>query len=175
MSGEAAAERRRRHPAWLPALVGGVAGGTVLTLLHVPAGGIVGAVAGSAAVSAVRTRPPVSGRIRLVGMILLGCAAGTRLEPASLRTLLELAVPLLISVGALLAVDVLLALLLTRKYGIDPLTALLACAPGGLSEITVLAEEAGTRTGIVIAVHVVRVVIVVVLALPVLMMLLEGT
>lgn len=167
--GDAAGRPRRPVPPGLPALLGGLAGGALLTLLHVPAGGIVGAVAGSAVVSAVRTRPPVSTHVRLTGMILLGCAAGIRLEPKTLQTLLHLAIPLLFSVAVMLLVDGLLAALLARKYAIDPVTALLACAPGGVSEIAVVAENVGARSGIVIAVHVVRVLAVVLVALPLLL------
>ncbi|MGH8868323.1 MAG: AbrB family transcriptional regulator [Actinomycetes bacterium] len=155
-------------PPGLPALAGGLAGAALLTLLHVPAGGIVGAVAGSAAVASARERRPVPVGLRTAGMVLLGCVVGVRLEPSALSTLLHLAVPLLAAVAALMLLDVLLAMLLVKRYGIDPVTALLACAPGGVSEISLVAETVGARTGVVVAVHVVRVVAVVVVALPVL-------
>ena len=175
MSDRAPGASGREVLSGLPALLGGLAGGALLTLLHVPAGGIVGAVAGSAAVSAMRTRAPLSRNVRLIGMILIGCAAGVRLEAGTLQTLLYLAIPLLASVVAMLLIDGLLAVLLTRKYGVDPVTALLACAPGGLSEIAVVAEEIGARSGIVVAVHVVRVLVVVLVALPLLLAILGPT
>lgn len=175
MSDRSTGEPKRGVLSGLPVLLGGLAGGALLTLLHVPAGGIVGAVAGSAAVSAVRTRPPLSRNVRLIGMVLIGCAAGVRLEAKTLHTLLYLAIPLLASVIAMLLIDGLLAVLLTKKYGVDPVTALLACAPGGLSEIAVVAEEIGARSGIVIAVHVVRVLVVVLVALPLLLAILGPT
>ncbi|MDQ4085753.1 MAG: AbrB family transcriptional regulator [Actinomycetota bacterium] len=162
----------RRLPAGVPALGGGLAGATVLVLLQVPAGGIVGAVAGSAMASGLRGHRPPPRAVRVVGMVLLGCAAGVRLDPETLRTLLRLALPLLAAVTALLVLDVALAVVLHRRYGVDPLTALLACAPGGVSEISVLAQDTNARTGIVIAVHVVRVVTVVLVALPLLVALL---
>jgi uncharacterized membrane protein AbrB (regulator of aidB expression) len=65
-----------------------------------------------------------------------------------------------------------LAIVLHRRYGVDPVTALLACAPGGVSEISVLADDHNARTGVVIAVHVVRVVTVVLVVLPLLVMVL---
>jgi uncharacterized protein len=103
---------------------------------------------------------------------LLGCAAGVRLDMQTLETLLHLIVPLLVSVGLLLALDVALATVLVRRYSVDPVTALLACAPGGVSEMAILADEANARTGIVIAIHVVRVATVVLVALPLLLVLL---
>jgi membrane AbrB-like protein len=105
-------------------------------------------------------------------MVLLGCAAGARLELDTLRVLLHLAVPIVLAVAVLLVVDVALAAVLTRRYGVDPVTALLACSPGGVSEMTMLAFDVGARTEIVVAVHVVRVVTVVLVALPLLLLVL---
>jgi uncharacterized protein len=147
-------------------------GATLLVLLDFPAGGIIGAVAGSAVASGFRGRPPPSYGVRVVGMVLLGCAAGVRLDLQTLETLVHLIVPLLVAVGLLLALDVGLATVLVRRYSVDPVTALLACAPGGVSEMAVLADEANARTGIVIAIHVVRVATVVLVALPLLLLLL---
>ncbi|MQA10370.1 MAG: ammonia monooxygenase [Pseudonocardiaceae bacterium] len=155
---------------WLWLLAGGLLGATLLTLLGVPAGAIVGAVLGSAVVSIrgarLRAVPPST---RIVGLVLLGCAAGVRLEPDSLLMLAKLAVPLVGAVVVLLALNVGLALLLTKRYQVDPITAMFACAPGGLSEIGSLAETYGARVGVVVAVHVVRVILVVVLLLPILL------
>jgi uncharacterized protein len=159
-------------PAGASALAGGLAGAGLFVLLQVPAGGIVGAVAGSAVASGMRSHRPPSYPVRVAGMVVLGCAAGVRLEAGTLQTLLHLAVPLLLSVAALLALDVLLATVLVRRYGVDPVTALLACAPGGVSEMAVLAHDANARTEIVVAVHVVRVVTVVLVVLPLLLVLL---
>jgi uncharacterized protein len=165
----------RRVPAAVVAVGGGLVGASLLVLLNVPAGGIVGAVAGSALASGVRGRPPPPYGVRVVGMVLLGCAAGVRLDLQTLETLLHLILPLLASVGLLLALDVALATVLVRRYSVDPVTALLACAPGGVSEMAVLADEINARTGIVIAIHVVRVATVVLVALPLLLVVLGPT
>ena len=159
-------------PVGAPALAGGLAGGLLLVLLQVPAGGIVGAVAGSALSSGVRGFTPPPRAVRGVGMMLLGCAAGARLEPATLVALLHLAAPILLAVAVLLLLDVVLAALLTRRYGVDPVTALLACAPGGVAEMTMMAQDADARIEIVVAVHVVRVATVVLVALPLLLLVL---
>ena len=159
-------------PVGTPALAGGLAGALLLVLLQVPAGGIVGAVAGSALTSGIRGCTPPSRTVRGVGMVLLGCAAGARLEPSTLVALARLAVPILLAVAVLLLLDVVLAAVLTRRYGVDPVTALLACAPGGVSEMTMMAQDADARIEIVVAVHVVRVATVVLVALPLLLLVL---
>lgn len=162
----------RPLPPGVSALTGGLVGALLLVLLQVPAGGIVGAVAGSAVASGVRGHAPPARGVRVVGMVLLGCAAGARLEPSTLEALLHLALPIVLAVAALLVLDVALAAVLTRRYGVDPVTALLACAPGGVSEMTMMALDADARTEIVVAVHVVRVVTVVLVALPLLLLVL---
>ena len=153
-----------------PALAGGLAGALLLVVLQVPAGGIVGAVAGSALASGVRGCTPPHRGVRGLGMLLLGCAAGAQLELSTLRELLHLAVPIVLAVAALLLLDVVLAAMLTRRYGVDPVTALLACASGGVGEMTMMAHDADARIEIVVAVHVVRVATVVLVALPLLLL-----
>lgn len=170
--GRATEPSGRSLPVGTPALAGGLAGALLLVALQVPAGGIVGAVAGSALASGVRGRTPPHHAVRGVGMLLLGCAAGAMVEPFTLKTLLHLAGPILLAVAALLLLDVVLAAMLTRRYGVDPVTALLACAPGGVGEMTMMAQDADARIEIVVAVHIVRVATVVLVALPLLLLVL---
>ncbi|EST38735.1 hypothetical protein N566_05830 [Streptomycetaceae bacterium MP113-05] len=164
---------------WLPdagrvarLLAGALTGALVLGLLRVPAATVVGAVVGSALVN--RWRPAAFDHVlpvralRTVGMVLLGCVAGARLDAETLWTIAGLAVPLLTGVALLLLLEMLLAALLITRYGIDAVTAVLAFAPGGLSEITLTAREMGARMSLVLAVHVARVLAVVLLLLPIL-------
>jgi membrane AbrB-like protein len=161
--------------AWREGLLrlgGGAAGAGVLTALGVPAGGIIGAVLGSAAVSGARGVPLSPKPVRVVGLVLLGAAAGLRLDATTLGHLRSVALPLALAVLALLLAQGLLALVLCRWFRLDPVTALLAAAPGGVSEIASIADEVGARVGVVTAIHVVRVVVVVLAVLPLLMHLL---
>ena len=170
--GRARVPSGRSLPVGTPALAGGLAGALLLVALQVPAGGIVGAVAGSALASGIPGRTPPHRGVRGAGMLLLGCAAGAMVEPSTLKALLHLAVPILLAVAALLLLDVVLAAVLTRRYGVDPVTALLACAPGGVGEMTMMAQDADARIEIVVAVHIVRVATVVLVALPLLLLIL---
>lgn len=171
MSEESSSQSAR----WLRTLVllaSGSAGGALLTALQVPAGAIVGAVLGSAAVNGTVAGPPLAKPVRISGLIVLGCLAGARLDPDSLRRLAVLVVPLVVAAVLLLVLDGLLARLLHKRYGVDPVTALFACAPGGVSEVVVVAERAGAKLDVVVAIHLVRVLVVVLVALPALVLLL---
>ncbi|MDT0378176.1 AbrB family transcriptional regulator [Streptomyces sp. DSM 42041] len=164
---------------WLPdagriarVLAGALAGALLFTVLRVPAGTVVGSVVGSALVNRWRPaafdhRLPVRA-LRTVGMVLLGCVAGARLDAETLRILAGLALPLLGGVALLLLLEMLLAALLIVRHGVDPVTAVLAFAPGGLSEISLTAQDMGARMSLVLAVHMARVLAVVLLVLPLL-------
>lgn len=148
-------------------LLAATVGGVLLTVLHVPAGGIIGAVLGSGLVSMSRSAPTDTAALRLGGLCFLGIASGLRLDAATLGVLGSIAVPVLISIGGLVAVQFGLAWVLTR-LGIDAATAVLSAAPGGLGEIGTLAGDVKADVGVVTAIHVVRIVIVVLVMLPIL-------
>ncbi|AOS64477.1 AbrB family transcriptional regulator [Actinoalloteichus hymeniacidonis] len=149
-------------------LLGGSLGAALALLLGVPAGGIFGAVAGSALVNARWTGFRPARWVNRLGLLLLGCVAGARLDAGSLATLLHLALPVLLGVVFLLLVDVGLALLLSRRFGMELKTGLLACAPGGFSEMSAVAIEVGARLEVVVAIHLVRIASVVLAVMPLL-------
>jgi membrane AbrB-like protein len=166
-------------------LAGGCAGAALLTLLHVPAGALIGSVLGAMAMNkltdeVVRRRKPgtsitaslrgLPGSLRVVGQALLGVMAGARLGAETLRMLALSAVPVILSVIALLGVTMLLARYLIRRHGVDPLTAVMAAAPGGVSELAIAAQRRGAVMHVVLSIHLFRVLVVVLIALPLLLL-----
>lgn len=162
-------------------LAGGFGGAALLTLLHVPAGALMGSVVGSMAVNGltdaiakrraptgvtpVRVRLP--GAVRIVGQVLLGVLAGAHLNSRTLHTLLISALPVLIAVVLLLGLSLLLARYLFSRHGVDPLTAVMATAPGGISELASVAQQKGAAMHVVLAIHLFRVLVVVLVVLPI--------
>lgn len=150
-------------------LTGAVVGAALLWAVHVPAGILVGAVIGSACANLLWPRaepitfPPL---MRQVAFVLLGTIAGVRLEMDALVGLARIAIPVLLAVGMLLVVNLLLAVVLVRRSGLDPQTAVLAAAPGGLSEIAGVAVDVRAQVDVVVAVHTIRVLLVVLVVLP---------
>ena len=149
-------------------LVAGCAGAALFLALRVPAGAILGAIAGSAVLTVLRGSAPVAPPVRLVGLVLLGSLTGLTLQPATFTALAGIALPLGLSIAVLIMLSGLVATVLVVLFGLDWRTAVFACAPGGIGEVAIAAEETGARTAVVIALHLVRVFIVVFGALPVL-------
>lgn len=170
-SGAGSAGRLSQALGLVRVLAGASAGAMLLSLLQVPAGVLLGAVIGAALANGAvpRTSPIAMPRwVRVTGFVVLGCLTGVRLEPAALGVLARIALPVLVAVGVLLLLNVLLALVLVRRYRVDAMTAVLATAPGGLSEIVGVSLDWGARTSLVVAVHSVRVLVIVLVALPLL-------
>lgn len=175
-------------------LLAGAAGGLLLTWLRVPAGTLVGAVLGSAAAGSLargrrgRQEPerasgperpsepehPLQRWARTGGLVLIGCVSAARMDRESFHMLGRVALPVLGAVLLLLVLDAALARWLIKRRHIDPATAVLACAPGGLSELSVLAVKEGTDVGTVTVVHLLRVLLVVLVVLPLLVHVLGG-
>ncbi len=170
-----------RSAAWpLAPLLTGSGVGLVLTWLQLPAGALVGAVVGSALATGRRpdrtrpTRRRLDAAVRVVGMVLLGCVSAARLDQDTLRSMLRICGPVIAGVAVLLALNVVLARWLVRRHGLDPTTAVLACAPGGFSELSVVAVREGADVGTVAVVHLCRVLVVVLALVPVLVLVLGG-
>ena len=169
-------------------LAGGFGGAALLTLVHIPAGALIGAVLGSMSVNKMtelsrrrrveplpvceaRAAPAVSSRrlpavVRIVGQVLLGVMAGARLDSQTLSLLAAALLPLLAAVITLLGITMALARYLFLRHGIDPVTAVMAAAPGGVSELAVAAQREGAVMHVVLAFHLFRVLLVVLVVLP---------
>jgi len=167
-------------------LSGGFAGAAVLSLLHVPAGALIGSVLGSMGASkaaqAFRRRrrtgrrtaagppapaaPTLPGPVRVVGQVILGVLAGERLNTETLTTLLHSLVPVVLSVVLMLLLTLALARYLVARRGIDPLTAVMSAAPGGISVLAITAQRQGAVMHVVLAIHLFRVLVVVLVVLP---------
>lgn len=154
-------------------LAAGTAGGMLLTVLQAPVGGLLGAVLGSALYAAARPGVALPRPYRLLGMAVIGTVSGASVAVGSLRSLVDAAVPLVGALVVLVAAWLLLTWVLVRRFGLEPLTALYAAAPGGLSEISSLAVDAPVHARLVITIHLARVVLLVVAGLPVLVWWLE--
>ncbi|NOJ60061.1 hypothetical protein HMI57_09170 [Arthrobacter sp. 260] len=170
-----------RHTALL--LLGGSTGATVLTLLHIPAGALIGAVLGAMVVNGLGDRRVarsarwpstverirgLPGPVRVTGQALLGVMAGARLSLETLQSLAVSALPVTLSVVLLLGLTMVLARYLFSRHRVDPLTAVMAAAPGGISELSVAAAKQGAAMHVVLTVHLFRVLVVVLVVLPIL-------
>ncbi|MDP3047709.1 MAG: AbrB family transcriptional regulator [Chloroflexota bacterium] len=129
---------------WLACLGVGLVGAAIFVYLRVPAGAIVGSMA---AVVLCRVsglglvKPPPL--LRLVALLGMGSYVGTGFSDQTLIQLREIAPAAVVVTVATVASGVALARVLRDWVGLDPATALLACAPAGVTQMAVVADEIG--------------------------------
>ena len=134
-------------------------------LLRIPAAQLVGPLGLSAAVhlsGLISAMPP--GEIIAAAQVALGAAIGARFVGAGFRETWRI---ILISIGAALimvAVAAVFAVVLGEISGTSKTALFLALAPGGLAEMSIIAYSFGTAAAFVSTHHIVRIIILVVIA-----------
>ena len=135
----------------------GAGGALLLTLLHVPAGALVGAMVTVAAASLAGRPTAVPASLQTILFMVVGAAVGAAATPEALSSILSWPVSL-----AILAVSTVVmygvGYWVFRRFGdCDPVTAFYAAAPGALSAVVVLAEAEGAVMSRVAAAQALRV------------------
>lgn len=92
-----------------------------------------------------------------VALTLVGVSIGSTVQRGMLVQAGHLLLPALLILLTFSVFGVVLALLMQRFFGFDLTTALFATAPGGMSNMAILAQEAGGNGFAVALIHMVRV------------------
>ena len=163
---------RRVH--WLVCVLVGGAGGYFFNWLGIPAGSVLGAMLSVAVLQIAGLNfAPLPAPLRTGAQILMGIFIGATFNA---QTLVELRASFVIVVATTIATvtsSLFLARFVQRWLNLDIQTALLACAPGGLTQMAIIADELGAQTFVVSLFQLTRVVCVV-LFTPIIVRLLRG-
>jgi membrane AbrB-like protein len=168
LSVNASADGGRNISGWLACLGVGLIGAVTFAWLRVPAAAIVGSMA---AVALCRVsglglvKPPPF--LRLVALLGMGSYVGSGFSDQTLVQLQEIALAAVLVTVATVVSGVALARVLRDWAGMDPATALLACAPAGVTQMAVVADEIGADVLVVTLFQLTR-IMVCVFVLPVL-------
>lgn len=136
--------------AWPVCLLIAAAGGSLFTLLGAPAPGIIGSML---FVAAARLRglsvAPLPPQLRTVAQLGIGLMIGVSFSQETLLEIQTGFVPLLGVTGATLLSSMAVARILQTWLGVDAQTALLACAPAGLTQMVIVGDELGADTVVI--------------------------
>lgn len=135
-------------------------GAGLFTVLKVPAGALLGGVAGAAFVNLATDAGVVEvpSWLRFIGFAILGWAIGSTVTTDSLRALAANAPALAAAVLGILATSGVIAVVLARFSNLDIMTSYLATSPGALSQMSITAKELQADAVTVITVHTARVI-----------------
>ena len=147
-------------------LLAGTSLGLLALLSGIPAAPLAGALVGAGLISMSGQLEPATwpSGTRTALEIGIGTVIGTGLRRTSLEQLQNLWKPALLITLTLVLTGIVIGLWSSRLLGIDPLVALLGAAPGGISGMSLVAEEYGLGAAVA-ALHAVR-LITVLLVLP---------
>jgi membrane AbrB-like protein len=144
---------------WIFGLAISLAGGFLFSWMNFPAGGVIGSMLTVAVLHFAGFHTHTVPRwLRNLAYIGLGISVGFTFDENTLERLWSSAGMLAFATAATLASSMALALIIRRIMRLDYRTAMLACAPGGLSMMAVIAEETGGQSIIVSLFHLVRIV-----------------
>ncbi|MDX2271449.1 MAG: AbrB family transcriptional regulator [Cyanobacteriota bacterium] len=150
--------------AYLWTIMIGLAGAWVGIQFKVPAGALVGSMLAVGLVNACGAiavpNPP--SQVRLIMQVVLGITLGSRLTAEVLVGMKDLWRPALLCTGIAVGTGVLSAYLISRWLGVERMTALLGTAPGGITDMSLIALDMGAQTSTVMVMHLARLISVIV-------------
>jgi uncharacterized protein len=165
LTGPAAAGDAMAWSDWLLLTGCGVIGFVVAKLLRIPAYALVGPMVLSAIVHAVgltHSRPPVW--LVAAAQVIVGSMVGARFDGVAPRTVGHAIALAVLATAVLLGLAVLFGEAVERTLGIPFSAALLAFAPGGLAEMSLIALSLNVDAAYVSSHHIVRIFIIVLIA-----------
>jgi membrane AbrB-like protein len=136
-------------------------GGIIGMKLKLPGGAFLGAMAASAIFNIVSSKGAIPYNLRLVAQIIIGGYVGLSFTKDSILQMKEIIIPIIAMVMGLFLTSILLGLFLHKVTNIDLLTAMLGSSPGGLTEMSIIADSYGADVSKVAIMHLVRLVSVV--------------
>ncbi|MCI8626818.1 MAG: AbrB family transcriptional regulator [Lachnospiraceae bacterium] len=127
---------------FLGTLVAAAAGGLFLTWLKISAGALIGSMA-AVAVCSVFGKTYMPGRLRGAIQVVAGCFIGLQMNQETIVAIKALFVPVCLLCIGIFLFTAGVSRLMNRWTKLSLPTCMLACTPGGVQEMSLLAEELG--------------------------------
>ena len=136
----------------------GLFSGAVGKYLDFPCGAIAFSMVGCATFNVVTDRGYMPLNLRRFVQMFAGALIGCTVGRSQILQMLELWNVTILAIASFLLLDLLSAAAISRVFRIDAVTALFACAPGGVSDMALIAEDMGADSVTVAGMHVVRLI-----------------
>ncbi|SHJ53284.1 AbrB family transcriptional regulator [Paramaledivibacter caminithermalis] len=137
------------------------AGGYIGIKLRIPAGALIGSMAFVAIYNIYTEQGNIPTNFKLVAQIVVGGMIGLNFTMETISGLKKLIVPALILVVGLTLFSICLGFIIHRLTGLDLVTSLFSCSPGGLTDMTLISEAYGAQTHKVALLHLIRLITVI--------------
>jgi len=134
---------KQAAPRWIITSLAAVAGGFLFNYLDIPAGAILGGMVATVALNMTWGKCAMPSKTRRVLQTLSGCYIGTTLTMEYVYTLPQLIVPVCIMAVCVFIWCFGVGFVIHKITKLDFETCMVACAPGGIQDMCLLADELG--------------------------------
>jgi membrane AbrB-like protein len=163
ISTEAQPQAKSGKRNWIYTLLVAAASGIAGYFVGIPAGALVFSMVGVGGFNILTDRASMPFWVKRFAQICAGALIGNSVSLETIISLKSAILPAVIMLIGLFAMIFFLSWILSKTSGIDPVTALFSCAPGGASDIALMAEDFGADTPKVSIIQTMRVVLVIIL------------
>jgi membrane AbrB-like protein len=140
-------------------LIVGAIGGWLFLKLNVPSAVLLGAMFGVAVLNIAAQQAYYYLPIRTIIQVASGTIIGSRIRKKDIEKIRELKWPVFIVISGMLLYNLVFGSLVYWWGSLDAATAMLSAAPGGTSDLTLIAPDLGANGPIIAIVHVFRQII----------------
>ena len=140
------------------AAIGGICG----IKLKIPAGAMIGSMIAVGAYNILFSTAYMPNNLNSVGQILVGGFIGLKFSKETLLELKNLAAPVFILAISIIFFGIITGLAIHKITGMDLTTALFASSPGGLVDVSLIADAYGADVTKVVTMHTVRLLTVII-------------
>lgn len=130
--------------------------GLLLDRLHVPGGMMIGAVIGACVLETTAGIASMPSAAKTFAQIIAGAFIGSGIRREDVSAMRHIVKPALILLPCLLAVNIAAGYIVYQVSSMDLLTALICCAPGGMSDMPMIAADLGADPSVVVVLQFVR-------------------
>lgn len=137
-------------------LIIGLIGGLTALKLKVPAGAMVGAMLLVAIFNVMTGRAYLPQDVRIVTQIAAGAFIGAGIKRKDVLDLKNMIKPAVLMVTSMIILDLFMGYIMYKMTGIDLITSLFACAPGGIVDMSLISNDLGADSSKVAILQLVR-------------------
>ena len=132
--------------------------GAIGKKLGVPGGAIAFSMAGCAVFNIHFDKGYMPLRLRQFIQVFAGALIGCTVSRQQIVQMLELYDVVILAIASFIVLDLVAAFIIARFTDMDPVSALFSCAPGGLTDMALIADDMGANSVKVAGMHLLRLV-----------------
>lgn len=137
-------------------LIIGAVGGLIALRFKIPAGAMVGSMLAVAIYNVITGQAFMPQDVRIITQIIAGAFIGTGIRYKDVIDIRKMIKPAAYMVSSMIILDLLMGYVMYLLTGIDLITALFACAPGGVVDMSLISSDLGADSSKVAILQLVR-------------------